>query len=92
MDFTVKERANLLRFPCSFPLKVLGQNTNAFHAMVSTIIEKHIAEGAEVTYFTRLSSGDKYMSITATFMAQSQEQLSAIYEELNQHELVLITL
>ena len=92
MDFTMEKRASLLQFPCSYPLKVLGQNTNAFHPMVSAIIEKHVAEGAEVTYFTRVSSGDKYMSITATFIAQSQEQLSAIYEELNQHELVLITL
>jgi len=88
----MEKRASLLQFPCSYPLKVLGQNTNAFHPMVSAIIEKHVAEGAEVTYFTRVSSGDKYMSITATFIAQSQEQLSTIYEELNQHELVLITL
>ncbi len=60
--------------------------------MVRAIIEKHIGESAEVTYFTRVSSGDKYMSITATFIAQSQEQLNALYEELNQHELVLTTL
>ena len=92
MDLTVKERDSLLQFPCSYPLKVLGQNTNAFHAMVSAVIEKHVAEGTEVTYFTRVSSGDKYMSITATFIAQSHQQLVAIYEELNQHELVLITL
>ena len=87
----MKERVSLLQFPCSYPLKVLGQNTNAFHAMVSAIIEKYVAEGTEITYLTRASSGDKYLSITATFIAQSQEQLSAIYEELNQHELVLIT-
>jgi uncharacterized protein len=88
----VKEQRSLLQFPCSYPLKVLGQNTNAFQAMVRAIIEKHIGERAEVTYFTRVSSGDKYMSVTATFIAQSQEQLNAIYEELNQHELVLTTL
>ena len=88
----MKEQRSLLQFPCSYPLKVLGQNTNAFQAMVRAIIEKHIGEGAEVTYFTRVSSGDKYMSVTATFIAQSQEQLNAIYEELNQHELVLTTL
>ena len=92
MEFMVKERASLLQFPCSYPLKVLGQNTNAFYAMVSAVIEKHVAEGTEITYLTRVSSGDKYMSITATFIAQSQQQLSAIYEELNRHELVLITL
>ena len=88
----MKERASLLQFPCSYPLKVLGQNTNAFHAIVSAIIEKHVVESAEITYFARVSSRGKYMSITATFIAQSQEQLSAIYEELDQHELVVATL
>ena len=88
----MKEQRSLLQFPCSYPLKVLGQNTNAFNAMVRAIIEKHIGESAEVTYFTRVSSGDKYMSVTATFIAQSQEQLNAIYEELKQPELVLTTL
>jgi putative lipoic acid-binding regulatory protein len=88
----VKEQRSLLQFPCSYPLKVLGLNGHAFHATVSAIIEKHVAEGDEVTYSTRVSSGDNYMSITATFIVKSREQLNAIYEELNQHELVLITL
>ena len=92
MEFSVKEQRSLLQFPCSYPLKVLGRNAHAFHAMVSAIIEKHLAVGDEVTYSTRVSSGDKYMSITATFIAKSREQLNAMYEELNRHELVLITL
>jgi uncharacterized protein len=82
----------LLQFPCSYPLKVMGRNSNAFRAAVSAIVEKHTIEGDKVAYSSRLSSTDKYMSITATFIARSREQLSAIYSELNQHELVLITL
>ena len=88
----MNDRAHRLQFPCSYPLKVLGENTNAFHAVVSAVIEKHVAEGDEVIYSTRVSSGNKYMSITATFVAQSKTQLTAIYEDLNEHELVLITL
>jgi len=87
-----KKPASLLQFPCSYPLKVVGRNVNAFHASVSAIIEKHIAEGENITYATRVSSQDTYMSITATFTPKSQKQLNAIYEELNQHELVMITL
>jgi hypothetical protein len=70
----------------------MGKNTDEFYAVVSAIIEKHTAEGDEVTYHSRTSSGDKYISITATLSAQDQEQLTAIYEELNRHELVLTTL
>ena len=82
----------LLQFPCPYFLKVLGKNTNELYAVVSTIIEKHSAEGDEVTYSARVSSGGKYMSVTATFAAQSQEQLALIYEELNRHELVVMIL
>ncbi|HVN24552.1 MAG TPA: DUF493 domain-containing protein [Syntrophorhabdales bacterium] len=87
-----KNPASLLQFPCSYPLKVVGRNVNAFHASVSAIIEKHVAEGENVTYTTRVSSHDTYMSITATFIATNQQQLTAIYEELSRNELVLITL
>lgn len=82
----------LLKFPCSYPLKVIGKNTNEFHAVVSAIIERYIPESDSITYTGRISSGDKYLSITATFRAESQEQLSMIYEALNGNELVLFTL
>ena len=88
----MKENTELLQFPCPYPLKVLGKNTNEFLAVVSGIIEKHLVEGAHVTYSTRFSSGDRYLSVTATFLAQSQAQLSALYKELSEHKLVLMTL
>jgi uncharacterized protein len=80
----------LLAFPCTYPLKILGENTNEFYATVAIVIEKHIAEGENVLYNTRISSGNKYLSITATFTARSQEQLAAIYQELSQHKFVLM--
>jgi len=86
-----KER-KLIEFPCSYPLKVIGKNTNEFYSTVSAIIERHVADPSRITYAGRASSGDKYLSITATFFAESKEQLSAIYRELNDHGLVLYTL
>lgn len=82
----------LIKFPCSYPLKVIGKNTNEFYSVVSTIIERHVPESDSITYTSRVSSGDKYLSITAAFHAENQEQLTAIYEDLNGHELVLFTL
>jgi putative lipoic acid-binding regulatory protein len=86
------EKPELLQFPCSYPLKVMGRNTNQFHAVVSSIIEKHVADEKGVTYRSRISAEGKYISVTATFSAQSQEQLAAIYQDLNKHELVLMAL
>ncbi len=88
----MKDDAGPFRFPCPYPLKAVGKNTNEFHAVVSAIIEKHLAETDEVKYFTRTSSGGRYLSVTATFLARSRSQLDTIYEELNCHELVLMTL
>jgi putative lipoic acid-binding regulatory protein len=91
-DIPVTEKPKLLQFPCSYPLKVMGRNTNQFQAVVSSIIERHVTEENGVTYRSRSSSGGKYISVTATFSAQSQEQLAAIYQDLNKHELVLMAL
>ena len=87
-----KSKDDLLKFPCSYPLKVIGRNTEQFYAVVGAIIERHVPEGNSITYTGRKSSGDKYLALTATFRAESREQLSAIYEALNDHELVLFTL
>ena len=59
------------RFPATYPLKVMGRNTNEFYSVVSAIVEKHVAGGGEVTYSSKTSSGDKYISITATFSAKA---------------------
>jgi len=86
----MKDARTLLTFPCTYPLKVFGKNTNEFYAAVAAVIEKHIIEGETVSYNTKTSSGNKYLSITATFKARSQEQLTAIYKELSQHKFVLM--
>jgi uncharacterized protein len=79
-------------FPCSYPLKVVGKNTNEFYSVVSALIERHLPSENKVTYSSRKSSGDKYLAITATFTMESREQLEAIYSELKGNDLVLTTL
>ncbi|MGD0230043.1 MAG: DUF493 domain-containing protein [Syntrophorhabdales bacterium] len=88
----MEDKGTLFQFPCPYPLKVMGRNSNEFYSVVSAIVEKHVAPGNEITYSSRTSSGEKYMSITATFPAESQEQLYALYRELNENKLVLMTL
>ncbi|MDA8100306.1 MAG: DUF493 domain-containing protein [Nitrospiraceae bacterium] len=78
-------------FPCEFPLKVMGKNTDAFESAVQAIVRKHVIAG-EIVFARQPSSGGKYLSITATFTATSREQLDALYRELNAHELVVMTL
>ena len=79
------------KFPCSFPIKIMGLNTGEFEQAVRAIVQKHVTAGP-VEYANQPSSGGKYLSITATFTATSREQLDALYRELNAHELVVMTL
>jgi putative lipoic acid-binding regulatory protein len=83
--------ADALQFPCSFPLKVMGRNSEAFELAVREIVGRHLP-GVHVVYAVRHSSAGAYRSLTATFTAVNREQLDALYRELNAHELVVMTL
>jgi putative lipoic acid-binding regulatory protein len=69
----------------------MGANREDFTTLVIAIIEKHavIAEGGVKA---RPSRGGRFISITVHIMAESQEQLDAIYRELSVHERVLMML
>jgi putative lipoic acid-binding regulatory protein len=84
--------SKLITFPCTFSLKVMGANQDDFESLVLEIIQKHasIATGGAVT--SRLSQGGRFLSVTVHIMAESQEQLDAIYRELSAHERVLMML
>jgi uncharacterized protein len=85
------DKPTCLTFPCTFPIKVMGHNTKAFSSAVEEIFNRHLDPG-HYTSTSRLSSGNKYLSITVTFTARSMSQLNALYEELNRNELVVMTL
>jgi putative lipoic acid-binding regulatory protein len=82
----------LLEFPCSFPIKAMGHNSNDFEACVVEIIRRHAPDVAEGAFSSRESSNGKYLSITINIVARSQQQLDAIYEELSGHHLVVMAL
>jgi putative lipoic acid-binding regulatory protein len=81
---------NLLEFPCSFPLKAIGKNTDGFETFVVNTVRKHVPELSETAISSRSSTGDKYLSVTVTFMAQSQTQLDALYREFSGSERILM--
>jgi putative lipoic acid-binding regulatory protein len=79
-------------FPCAFPLKAFGRNTDEFEAVIVEIVRRHVPDLDDNAVSSRTSQGDAYRSVTATFMAQSREQLDALYSELSSHEQILMVL
>ncbi len=73
----------LMEFPCTFPLKVMGLNTDNYPDYVLSVAQKHINGIDECCVKTRLSKSEKYIAVTVTFLAQSKEQIDNVYLELN---------
>jgi uncharacterized protein len=80
------------KFPCSFPLKAFGRNSDDFEALVVEIVRRHVPDLDDSAVSSRTSGGDAYRSVTATFIAHSREQLDALYSELSSHEKILMVL
>jgi putative lipoic acid-binding regulatory protein len=81
-----------MNFPCIFPVKVMGVNSDDFKSLVLEIIQKHVSISADEMVTTRLSRNGRFLSVTVHVNAVSQEQLNAIYRELSAHEKVLMML
>lgn len=87
-----EEKTSLLEFPCVFPVKVIGKDSDGFRESVVEIVRRHVPDLSDDAVTTRSSSGGKYLAVTVTFLAQSREQLDAIYRELSRHEQVVYVL
>lgn len=82
----------LLDFPCSFPIKMMGHDTPAFRQTVREIVEKHAGPVDDTAVQNSLSRNGRFVSVTITVSAQSQQQLDDIYREVSEHDDVLMAL
>ena len=82
----------LLEFPCDFPIKIMGRDTAEFHVIARALVEKHTGPLPDDAIRRSLSKKGRFVSITITVNAQSQEQLDAIYREVSGHDDVLVAL
>ncbi|RKW37421.1 MAG: DUF493 domain-containing protein [Lautropia sp.] len=72
-----------MEFPMEFPIKVMGKNEADFTPFVAGVIARHVPDFDPSSLEARESKGGAYLSLTATFTAQSREQLDALYRELS---------
>jgi uncharacterized protein len=81
-----------IKYPILFPLKVLGKDEPDFEDFVIEIVRRHIPELLEENITSRLSNASKYRSVKFLFIAESREQVDALYAELSSHKRVLMIL
>lgn len=82
----------LLKFPCDFPIKVMGFATKEFEEAVFEICKKHYPELKEDMTSFRKSADGKYLSITVNIHATSKAQLDNIYLDLTSSKQILMAL
>jgi putative lipoic acid-binding regulatory protein len=85
-------RETLLKFPCEFPIKVMGRSGINLRDRVIEIVSRHAGQFSTRALTIRTSRNGNYVSVTAVVPATSQRQLDDIYRELSACESVLIAL
>jgi hypothetical protein len=82
----------LFQFPCDFPIKVLGRDSESFRSLTLAIVERHAGPLAAESITERLSRKGRFLALTYTIRAESRAQLDRIYQELTDSGVVLVSL
>ena len=85
-------KETLLEFPCGFSIKAMGLADPEFDSLVVEIVRRHAPDLHEGAVTIRPSNKGKYISVTVTIEATSKSQLDTIYQDLTNHEKVLMSL
>ena len=81
-----------LKFPCVFPIKVMGRHEPEFESLVVAMISTHTGPVTATSVRTRESSNGRFLAVTVTVIAESRDQLDGIYRTLTASERVLFVL
>lgn len=73
-----------LEYPQRVPLKVVGDNGEHLRKALNAALARHLPDGTTIKFETNESRGGRYVAYTATFVADSREQLLALYSELRE--------
>jgi len=70
---------SLLRFPCRFPIKIMGDTQSSLLECIQACVAEHVPDQDSVDWVQRPSRGGNYLGVTITLTATSQSQLDALY-------------
>ncbi len=87
-----RKKKTINQFPVDFPLKVIGKDEDDFEEFVLTIVRKHFANLTESAVSSRTSKDGKYLAVTVKLIAESKEQLDALYLDLSKQDRILMAL
>jgi uncharacterized protein len=83
---------DILKFPCEFPLKIIGKNEDDFKAFAIQFVSEFVPYLDQNTVQSRESNGGKYLSVSFIFIAESRAQVDAIYQAMSNQKRFLMAL
>ena len=83
---------SVMEFPCSFPIKLMGRETDEFRQTARELVEKHTGPLDDEAIQSALSRNGRFVSVTITVVAESREQLDNIYRDATAHDDVIMAL
>ena len=86
------DRASLIEYPCTFPIKVMGAHVAGFEEAIVAVARHFDPQFDAATVERRPSSSGNYLGLTITVMATSRDQLDELYRTLSTHPMVKVVL
>lgn len=87
-----EEKPEGLIFPCEYPIKAMGENTDKFLQEMLFIAQKHCPDTSHKHVRTNQSKTGKYQSVTITVQVETRTHLEGLYFEIKSHKDVKWTL
>jgi len=79
-------------FPCDYPVKIVGENRDAFAATVIELTRRHAPEITDEHVQVRASRAGNYCAFTITIRATGEPQLGELHATLKTCSLVRLVL
>lgn len=76
------EDAPKIEFPCAYPVKVLGRQSDDFEAVILAVVHRHAPGYDSETVSLRASRKGRFVALTVTITATGPEQLEALHRDL----------
>ena len=83
---------SLMEFPCRFPVKIIGTNSQNFIDEIKEVAIKHFPEFKDSDLTQKPSQQNNYLALTLTVMAQNQKTLDDLYQDLTKNPNVKMVL
>ena len=90
VDEVKSEGAELLKFPTSYPIKVVGRRSEGLRAAIDAIVREHVPDLTDDQISQRESNQQHFIAITYTIIAKSKEQVVALANALQAHKDVIM--